>query len=214
MRLTVRHHFDFGADRAAGRRRPRAPRGWDALRTQTSGAFALAETREEWSGPPTSIPSCQARARRLDEVFGRLGAAKVVSYGAGGATLECWLKRVAPQRDLVVTDYAQATVERLKPIFAEAECVVHDLSADGPLDGDLHLFHRIDTEFENRRWEEVFERFAAVPIVFVAAGQVDLRGAVAEVRKGRRRGALAGRVGAHATGARGALEADAHGRPR
>ena len=189
MRLTVRHHFDFGADRAVVGDDLVRPEAWDALRTQTSGAFALAETREEWERTADEHPELEARARRLDEVFGRLGAGKVVSYGAGGATLECWLKRVAPQRDLVVTDYAQATVERLEPIFAEAECVVHDLSADGPLAGDLHLFHRIDTEFENRRWQDVFERFGAVPIVFVAAGQVDLRGALAEVRKGRRRGA-------------------------
>jgi hypothetical protein len=189
VRLTVRHHFDFGADRAVVGDDLVRPEAWDALRTQTSGAFALAETREEWERTADEHPELEARARRLDAVFERRGARRVVSYGAGGATLECWLNRVAPQRDLVVTDYAHATVERLTPIFAEAECVVHDLSADGPLDGDLHLFHRIDTEFENRQWEEVFERFAAVPIVFVAAGQVGLRGALAEVRKGRRPGA-------------------------
>jgi hypothetical protein len=66
---------------------------------------------------------------------------------------------------------------------------VHDLSSDPPLEADLHLFHRIDTEFENRLWQEVFDRFRQEPIVFVAAGQVDLRGALAEVRKGRRPGA-------------------------
>jgi hypothetical protein len=42
-----------------------------------------------------------------------------------------------------------------------------------------------------------------VPIVFVAAGQVDLRGALAEIRKGRRRGAS--RAGWVRT--RGAIEA-------
>ena len=97
MRLTVRHHFDFGADRAVVGDDLVRPEAWDALRTQTSGAFALAETREEWERTADEHPELEARARRLDDVFERLGAGKLVSYGAGGATLECWLKRVAPQ---------------------------------------------------------------------------------------------------------------------
>jgi hypothetical protein len=189
MRLTVRHHFDFGADREVVGADLTRPEAWDALRTRTSGAFALAGTREEWERTADAHPELEARARRLDAVFARRGAGKVASYGAGGATLECWLKRFAPERDFAVTDYAPATIERLRPIFPEAECVVHDLSADPPLAADLHLFHRIDTEFDNRRWRQVFARFADVPIVFVAAGQVGMRGALAEVRKGRRPGA-------------------------
>lgn len=189
MRLTVRHHFDFGADRDLVGDDLVRPEAWDALRTGTSGPFALADTREAWERAADERPELEARARRIDAVFARRGARKVVSYGVGGATLECWLKRIAPDRELVITDYAPATIERLRPIFREAECVVHDLSADPPLDADLHLFHRIDTEFDNARWQEVFGRFAGVPVLFVAAGQVDLRGALAEVRKGRRAGA-------------------------
>ena len=189
MRLTVRHHFDFGADREVVGDDLVRPDAWDALRTRTSGAFALAETREEWERTADAHRELEARAQRLDAVFARREARRVASYGAGGATLECWLARVAPERELVVTDYAPATIERLRPIFPEAECVVHDLSTDPPLDADLHLFHRIDTEFDNVRWQEVFARFAGVPVVLVAAGQVDLRGALAEVRKGRRPGA-------------------------
>jgi hypothetical protein len=203
MRLTVRHHYDFGADRATVGDDLGRPEAWDALRTRTSGAFALAETREEWERTADAHRELEARARRLDAVFARRDAQKVASYGVGGATLECWLKRVAPGRDLVVTDYAPATIERLRPIFPEAECVVHDLAADPPVEADLHLFHRIDTEFDNRRWQVVFDRFADRSIVFVAAGQVDLRGALAEVRTGLRRGAS--RAGWVRT--RGAIEA-------
>lgn len=203
MRLTVRHHFDFGADRAVVGDDLERPEAWDALRTRTSGAFALAETREEWERTADAHRELEARARRLDAVFARRDARRAVSYGAGGATLECWLKRVSPDRDLVVTDYAPATVERLRPIFREAECVVHDLSVDPPIEADVHLFHRIDTEFDNRRWQEVFDRFRREPIVFVAAGQVDLRGALMEVRKGL--GSGASRAGWVRT--RGAIEA-------
>jgi hypothetical protein len=181
VRLTVRHHYDFGADRALVGDDLVRPEAWDALRTRTTGAFALGETREEWERTADEHPELEARARRLDAV---LGARKVASYGVGGATLECWLKRVNPERELVVTDYAPATVERLRPIFTEAECVVHDLAADPPLDADVHLFHRIETEFDDQRWREILARFAREQIVFVAAGQVGLRGAVIEVCRG------------------------------
>ena len=189
MRLTVRHHFDFGTDRAVVGEDLVRPEAWDALRTETSGAFALAATREQWERTADEHPELDARARRIAAVLDRRGVTQLASYGVGGATLECWLNRVSPERRLTVTDYAPATIERLRAIFAEAECAVHDLAADPPLDADLHLFHRIDTEFDNQRWGEVFDRFASVPIVFVAAGQVDLRGAFAEFRKGRRPGA-------------------------
>lgn len=189
MRLTVRHHFDFGADRAVVGADLVRPEAWDALRTQTSGAFALAATREEWERTADEHPELDARARRISERLDARGVERLASYGAGGATLECWLKRVAPERELAVTDYAEATVERLGGIFTEAECVRHDLLADAPLRADLHLFHRIDTEFTNDQWRRILERFAGLPILVVAAGQVGVRGAIAEWRKGRRAGA-------------------------
>ena len=46
MRLTVRHHFDFGADRALVGHDLVRPEAWNALRTQTRGPFALPPTRE------------------------------------------------------------------------------------------------------------------------------------------------------------------------
>lgn len=189
MRLTVRHHFDFGADRALVGDDLVRPEAWDALRTQTSGPFALAATREEWERAADDRPELEARARRIRELLDAREVRRLASYGVGGATLESWLKRLAPERELVVTDYAQATVERLAGIFTEAECVRHDLLEDPPIDADLHLFHRIDTEFANDAWPRIFERFARAPVMYVAAGQVDLKGALAEWRKGRRAGA-------------------------
>jgi hypothetical protein len=189
MRLTVRHHFDFGADRALVGQDLVRPEAWDALRTQTSGPFALPPTREEWERTADEHPELEARAGRISALLDERGVGRLASYGAGGATLECWLARVAPGRQLAVTDYAEATVDRLGDIFTEAECVRHDLFEDPPLDADAHLFHRIDTEFTNDQWHRIFERFAGLPILLVAAGQVDVRGAIAEWRKGRRPGA-------------------------
>jgi hypothetical protein len=203
MRVTVRHHFDFGADRAVVGEDLVRPEAWDALRTQTSGAFALAATREEWERTADEHPELEARARRISELLDARDVGRLASYGVGGATLEAWLKRVAPDRDLTVTDYAEATVERLGGIFTEAECVRHDLLEDPPLEADAHLFHRIDTEFTNGQWRSIFQRFAGLPLLVVAAGQVDLRGAIAEWRRGRRPGAS--RAGWVRT--RGAIEA-------
>jgi hypothetical protein len=188
MRLTVRHHFDFGADRALVGEDLVRPEAWDALRTRTSGPFALAETREEWERTAHAHPELEARARCLQDLLDARGCRRLASYGVGGAALEYWLARLARRRDLVVTDYAAATVERLARVFPEAECVRHDLLADPPLAADVHLFHRIDTEFDNHAWRRVFRRFAGLPVLLVAAGQVDLRGALAEVRRGLARG--------------------------
>ena len=96
MRLTVRHHFDFGADRAVVGDDLVRPDAWDALRTRTSGAFALADTREEWERTADEHPELEARARRLDAVFARRGAGMSPPTAIGGATLECWLNRLAP----------------------------------------------------------------------------------------------------------------------
>ena len=164
------------------------PEAWDALRTQTSGAFALAETREQWQRTADEHPELRARAARIDELLERRGVERLASYGVGGATLECWLKRLAPGRELLVTDYAAATVERLAEVFSEAECIRHDLLADPPVPADLHMFHRVDTEFTNRQWRRVFERFSGLPVLLVAAGVVDFGGALAELRKGLRPG--------------------------
>jgi hypothetical protein len=91
MRPAVRHHFDFGADRALVGDDLIRPEAWDALRTQTSGPFALAETREQWERTADEHPELEARARRICELLDARGIARLASYGVGGATLECWL---------------------------------------------------------------------------------------------------------------------------
>ena len=73
------------------------------------------------------------------------------------------------------TDYGAATVERLNELVPELDVRQHDLSQDGPLAADIHLFHRIDTELTNREWREVFRRFGAASILVVAAQVLDVK---------------------------------------
>ena len=161
MRLTVRHHFDFGADRAVVGDDLVRPEAWDALRTQHERRVRARRHARGVGADRRRAPRARgagAAARRAcSRAAGRARSPPTASAAPRSSAGSSASRR---ERELVVTDYAPATVERLRPIFTEAECVVHDLSADPPLEADLHLFHRIDTEFDNRRWQEVFERFA------------------------------------------------------
>ena len=191
MRLTVRHYFDFGDARALVGDDLVRPDAWDALRTDTSGPFAAPQTRQQAEAILADHPEISARAEALDGWLARDGVGSLASYGVGGATLETSLRALAPQRRLLLGEYAPRTVERLRVLFPEPEVTIelHDLLADSPLGAEVHLLHRVDTELRTRQWRQVFLRFADARIVFVAAGVVDLPGALAELRKGLRRGA-------------------------
>jgi len=162
------------------------PDAWDRLRTQTSGVFAIPPTREEFVRTAEGRADIAGRARAIDSWLERQGARVVASYGVGGAALEWWLHKVRPRRKLIVTDYGEATVQRLAETFPEVDARLHDLSRDHPLAADVHLFHRIDTEFGNREWQEIFTRFARVPILVVASEVLDLRRLLLELRLRRR----------------------------
>jgi hypothetical protein len=164
----MRHHYDFGPDRqVVGDDLIRAE-AWDALRTRTDGAFSLAGSREELERTADGRPEIGERARAIERWLERRDVGTLASYGVGGAVLEAWLLRLRPERSLVLTDYGPETVERLGALLPEVEVVHHDLLRDPPLDADIHLFHRIDTELTDEEWRGVLKRFAAETILVVA----------------------------------------------
>ena len=168
LRVTIRHHFDFGADRALVGKDLVTPESWDALRTRTAGAFAAATTRDELERTADERPEIGERARAVDRQLDEWGASTVASYGVGGGVLECWLERIRPERRLVLAEYAPATVERLRELFAGAEVHRHDLLADPPLAADAHLLHRVDTELTDAEWHAAMRRFAGQRVLVVA----------------------------------------------
>jgi hypothetical protein len=168
VRITVRHHFDFGADRALVGDDLVTPESWDALRTRTEGAFAAATTREALAQTAEARPEIGERAREIDRWLEATRVRTLASYGVGGGTLEWWLERLRPERRLLLGEYAPATVERLRGLFPEAEIHQHDLLADPPLHADAHLFHRVDTELTDAEWHEVMRRFGAERVLVVA----------------------------------------------
>ena len=132
--LTIRHVFDFGPDRElVGDDLIRADR-WDALRTQTCGAFAIASSRAELAEVADSRPELDARARAIAKVARTRRAESLASYGVGGAVLELCLMRAGSGRlRLTLSDYAPETVTRLRQLFPEAEVQRFDLTRDPPL---------------------------------------------------------------------------------
>lgn len=178
------------------------PEAWDGLRTKTSGVFSIPTTREDFVRVAEGRTDIAARARAIDAWLEEQGAQRVASYGVGGAQLELWLHRLRPRRQLVVTDYGEATLERLTKVFPEAEVHYHDLRRDEPLPADVHLFHRIDTELTNQEWQEVYTRFRSVSVLVVPTKVLDVRGLLVELshraRMNRRHRSSAGLMRTHA----------------
>jgi hypothetical protein len=168
MRITIRHHYDFGADRELVGEDLVRPESWDALRIQTSGPFAAPSSRAELAATAEALPEIGQRAREIDKWLEQNGVRTLASYGVGGGILECWLERLRPERRLLLADYAPATVERLRKLFPGAEVRRHDLLADAPLAADAHLLHRVDTELTNEEWREALRRFAGQRVLVVA----------------------------------------------
>jgi len=190
LKLAISHWYDFGSDRALVGAELAGEAAWDALRLGSRGAFGLPETRAEWEARADADRAAGARARALVALLDRRGVRTLASYGAGAAVPELWLARLAPGRRLVVTEFAPATVERLAALFPEADVRRHDLRRDPPVaDADLHLFHRIDTEFDDESFRAVLARFSAVPVVVVATELLSARAVLRELRTRLRPGA-------------------------
>jgi hypothetical protein len=172
----------------------------------TSGAFSMGATRDEFVQAAESREDIAARARAIDAWLEPQGVHVVASYGVGGATLEWWLHRLRPDRALVVTEYGEATLTRLGELFPEVDARYHDLVRDAPLEADVHLFHRVDTELSNDQWRVVFQRFRSARILVVAGAVLDARSLALElINRPRLRLRRASSAGFIRT--RGALEA-------
>jgi hypothetical protein len=184
MRLTIQHYYDFGADRElVGDDLVRAE-AWDALRTASDGPFALPADRVAWE-QAAAREDIVERARQIDAWLNANDIESLASYGVGTAALELSLRRLTPTRRLVLTDYGRSTVARLQELMPDADVVHQDLFTDQPIDAQMSLFHRIDTEFTNDQWREIMRRFAARRILFVATELIDWRRALTEWRRRR-----------------------------
>jgi hypothetical protein len=173
MRLTLPAYYDFGSERNLVGDDLSTAEAWDALRTGTDGPFSLPAARENWERTADLRHELRERAREIDAWLEERSIKRLASYGVGGAVLELWLLRLRPERELVITEYAPATATRLAKVFPEAEVQLHDLLTDGPLEADLHLFHRLGAEFTNREWRAILRRFQDQRVLFVTEGTIE-----------------------------------------
>jgi hypothetical protein len=171
----MRHYYDFGADRDAVGDDLASQEAWDALRTATSGAFAMSRSRREFHESATQRRDLATRAHEIDAWLGDNRAQSVASYGVGAAHLELLLRICRPDRNLVITDYAPATTARLAKLFPEARVVTHDLRRDGPVEADAHLL------LSDHEWPDVFDRFSSATILVVATALLTVQRAAMEI---------------------------------
>ena len=185
MRLAITHRYRFAeASPLVGEELAGAER-WDALRTQTHGAFALAATRAAQEARADADETARRRAEALDAV---IGDRTVASYGAGTGITELWLKRLRPSRRVVIGEFAPLTALRLGEVMPDVQVALHDFLVDEPLPADLHLFFRVDTELTNAAFAELLHRFAARNVVVVATELLGPRALARELATRLRRG--------------------------
>lgn len=155
------------------------PDAWDALRS-TDSPFGLAATRAEWE---VAAGALTERGRRVGSLIKTLEARRVASYGVGTGMLELRLANELPGVGLTCTDFAPVTVARLQALFPESDVVRHDLLKDDPIPADLAIFHRIETELDNRSWRRVYARFSEQRILVIVDGFLTIGRAVVDTRR-------------------------------
>jgi hypothetical protein len=176
VRLTIRHRYHF--ESARGLRELGSPSAWDEVRA-TGGAFGFPETREHWEEEAAGR-GLERRAEAVVSVARARGARRLCSYGIGTGYLEKCIADAAPELELTCTDFALRAVERLAGYFPAARVLLHDLALDEPLQADLHLFNRLDTEFSDREWPAIFARFRG-PVLVIATELIGPRTIVREL---------------------------------
>ena len=169
MKLTIKHFYDF-QDVADNVGTSLDPNSWDMLRLSNPAQddrFAIPDSISSWREKILTTSIWHERAKvilnLMQQRFYRL-----YSYGVGIGGVEFLIKKEAPQVFLECSDYAPKTVERLREVFKEADKISQfDMLKDEWVNEGsicLYLFHRIDTEFNDREWHIIFERAAKAGI--------------------------------------------------
>jgi hypothetical protein len=169
----MKHYYYFGKKADALGESLIRPDSWDALRTADSGSqddFLMPETRMAWEEKSLGNVVLNGRADALTD-FLRPRYRRVYSYGVGCAFLEYLLKKRDPMLFVRCSDFTPRTIERLKKVFIEADEIVLFDMLSGTWDNGgsncIHMFHRVDTEFDDRQWRDIFKRMSRAGIEHV-----------------------------------------------
>jgi hypothetical protein len=166
LRLTVKQHSLFDSATAARLGGSLAsPDAWDALRRdERDTPFSIPAARDAWATKCAGQAWLEPRAELVRRMAARAGATGLSSYGVGTGCLEYHLSGLAPDLDLLLSDSGTDTVSRLRAVFDEAASIervdlLHDPLPARPR--HLALLNRVDTEFTDGEWRDIFERLHA-----------------------------------------------------
>lgn len=187
--MATKHYYAFAGSTLTGSSLL-SSRNWDALRVDaTQEDFSFEATREAYERACAERSDYASAAKSILDLLGRKGLLlkPLVSLGAGKGILEWHLKRQAPSLDLMCTDYAPESMQKLAAYFPACEktfvfdMVQGDYLCFGP-DATL-LMYRISTEFDALTWRRTISRIHAAGIrniVFVPTEVATLRIRLAE----------------------------------
>jgi len=162
MKLTVKHYYSFGKRAENVGKNLLTKKSWDAIRIDDDNTpFSIPKNREDWIKKCLGNKEMLERARAIGIFAKEKRFKKIISFGSGACFMEYNLKNQYPDIVLECSDFSPNSVERLKSIFTEAEKIdVFDMLKDDfkNEEGVLYLFHRLDTDFSNSQWKNIFER--------------------------------------------------------
>lgn len=171
-KVTIKHFYDFQdvVDHAGISLNSAS---WDVLRLNNpapGNKFAIPASALLWQQQILTTSILHGRAKAiLNLMQGRFFRLNSCGVGTGG--LEFLIKKEAPHIFLQCSDYAPKTIERLREVFKEADKIIQfdilkdEWINDGPT--CLYLFHRIDTEFDDRQWRMIFKRAANANVQYI-----------------------------------------------
>jgi len=164
MKLTVKHYYHFGKKAKEVGRNLLSESSWDAVRINDENnetPFSIPEKREDWIKKCVGHEQMVKRAEAIGQFANKKGFKKIISFGCGACFMEYNLKKQYPNIVLECSDFSPNSVRRLKEIFIESEKIyTFDMLKDGfkNENGLLYLFHRLDADFGNRQWKDIFKR--------------------------------------------------------
>lgn len=167
MRLTVKHHYFFGKKAQDVGNNLLQPTSWDKIRLDgdESTPFSIPQDRNNWLKKAKGHALMAQRGKAISDFLKRNKEyKKIYSFGIGQGFMECNLKLNYPEIFLVCSDFAPKAVERLEKVFLEANRVeIFNMLEDnwknyGP--DALYVFHRLDADFSDRQWGDIFKKMS------------------------------------------------------
>ena len=136
---------------------------WDILRTEsTETAYAIEDSIEQYEHNCMESKSYEVSAEKIIDLLKKYDCKHVVGLGSGKGILEWHLKKLMPELYVECTDYAEASVNKLKKVFTECD----GFRSFDMLHGDYTIFgpnacfvlYRVSEEFSYEDWCKVFNK--------------------------------------------------------